>query len=123
MIFSESVRKNFSVKQRRKLKRFLTNLKTIGYGNNLDKLATIYGSDKWGSHFYTSHYAMHFRPYKNKKINLLEIGAGGYKSGNKGGESLYMWKRYLPDARIFSIDILINLFWKKAESVFFGEAR
>ncbi|MEP7318387.1 MAG: hypothetical protein ABI921_06590 [Panacibacter sp.] len=52
----------------------------------------------------------HFRPFKNKKINLLEIGAGGYKSPTKGGESLYMWKRYFPRAKIFSIDIFDKSF-------------
>jgi len=75
------------------------------YRDDLTKLAIIYKSDKWGWHSYTQHYAEHFRKFRNKKINLLEIGVGGYDDTSKGGESLRMWKRYFPYAKIYSIDI------------------
>lgn len=105
MKITEKIKFFLSAKQKRRIKRLFTNLKTIGYGNNLNKLAEIYGTDKWGGHYYTQHYITHFKPYKNKRIKLLEIGVGGYRSAGSGGESLYMWKRYFPSASIFSLDI------------------
>lgn len=80
-------------------------LRTTYHKNNLNKLAQIFGSDKWGKHFYTPHYAFHFREFRKKKINLLEIGAGGYENPHIGGSSLRMWKKFFPCAKIFSIDI------------------
>ena len=62
--------------------------------SDLINLATRYGTDKWGSHYYAQHYDAHFSKYRNKKIKILEIGVGGYKDPNKGGESLRMWKEY-----------------------------
>ncbi len=73
--------------------------------NNLDKLAAIYNTDKTGTHFYTQHYQTHFKKFKNKKINLLEIGVGGYDNPHAGGGSLKMWKRYFSYGKIYSIDI------------------
>jgi demethylmacrocin O-methyltransferase len=46
-----------------------------------------------------------FKKFKYKKINLLEIGVGGYKNPFSGGNSLRMWKKYFPYGNIFSIDI------------------
>jgi demethylmacrocin O-methyltransferase len=86
-------------------KNLLNNIKSIGYGYNLTKLGQIYGTDKTGSHFYTPHYETHFKRFKYKRINLLEIGVGGYERPDLGGESLRMWKRYFPFANIYSIDI------------------
>jgi demethylmacrocin O-methyltransferase len=40
-----------------------------------------------------------------KKLNILEIGVGGYENPKHGGESLRMWKAYFPKSRIFGIDI------------------
>jgi hypothetical protein len=99
------IKKLLSDEQKRRIRRLITNFKTVGYAGDLNALAVIYGSDKWGNHFYTQHYMTHFSAFKNKKINLLEIGVGGYKSKIRGGESLYMWKRYFPYAKIFSLDI------------------
>ncbi|WP_411768223.1 class I SAM-dependent methyltransferase [Winogradskyella sp. A3E31] len=65
----------------------------------------MFGTDKAIDHFYLPHYKKHFRPYKFKKINLLEIGVGGYKSPKHGGHSLRLWKSYFPFAHIFAIDI------------------
>src|SRR5689334_12233699 len=100
-MFIDKIKNFLAAKQRKRIKRFVINLKTIGSGNNLNKLAIIYGTDKWGGHFYTQHYETHFRSFRNKKIKLLEIGVGGYKSPIKGGESLYMWKKYFPLAKIY----------------------
>lgn len=88
-----------------KLHKIITNLKAVFFSSNLNKLAEIYQTDKWGSHFYTPHYMQHFKKFRFKKINLLEIGVGGYANIYEGGNSLRMWKKYFPFSRIFSIDI------------------
>ena len=72
---------------------------------NLSRLARVYGTDKQGVHQYTQHYQHHFEPVRRKKLNILEIGIGGYKNPKRGGESLRMWKAYFPNSRIFGIDI------------------
>ena len=89
----------------RKLKNIVDDIRTVGSGNDLDKLGKIYRTDKIGQHFYTQHYSSHFDRFKSEKINLLEIGVGGYDNPYKGGKSLRMWKKYFPLGNIFSIDI------------------
>jgi len=75
------------------------------YRNDLNQLALIFGTDKWGSHWYTEHYQSYFRPFKQQQLSLLEIGVGGYKDPAAGGESLRMWKAFFPRARIVGIDV------------------
>ncbi len=53
--------------------------------SNLDRLATIHKTEKNRYHFYKQHYQKHFKAYKYKKINLLEIGVGGYENLLSGG--------------------------------------
>ena len=53
------------------LRNLLNDTKAIGSGENLNKLAEIYGTDKGIGHFYTPHYATHLERFRNKKINLL----------------------------------------------------
>ena len=48
------------------------------YRNDLNRLAGLFRTDKWGSHWYTQHYQRYFAPLKNKPLNVLEIGVGGY---------------------------------------------
>ncbi len=86
---------------------------SIPFGYNLNKLACIYKSDKWGKHFYTKHYRTHFRKFKFKRIKLFEIGVGGYHYPYVGGNSLRMWKRYFPFAKIISLDIYDKSFVKE----------
>ena len=74
-------------------------------GSNLSNLAIYYGTDKMGEHRYTKHYENHFRSFRHKNINLLEIGIGGYSDSETGGGSLRMWRAYFPKARIFGVDI------------------
>ena len=94
-----------STMPRLKLRNLLNDIKAIGSGKNLDKLGKIYGTDKKGSHFYTPHYMTHLERFRYRKINLLELGVGGYKNPHSGGKSLRMWKKYFPFGNIFSIDI------------------
>lgn len=95
----------FTDRQKKSLKNFLIDLKTVFCGNDLNKLAKIYKTDKWGGHFYTKHYQKHFRKFKYKKVKLFEIGVGGYHKPQGGGQSLRMWKRYFPFGSVYSIDI------------------
>lgn len=81
------------------------NMTTDNEDNDLTKLAIKYGTDKWGSHYYTQHYHMFFQHLRDQPIKFLEIGVGGYDDPNKGGESLRMWKEYFPKAEIYAIDI------------------
>jgi hypothetical protein len=75
------------------------------YRNDLNDLARIFATDKWGSHWYTQHYQRYFRALKNKPLNLLEIGVGGYERPGEGGGSLRMWKAYFPKSRVVGIDL------------------
>jgi len=95
------VRKTLSLKQRRALRIILAKI----YPWSLSNLALIYGSDKWGGHYYTEHYHEHFHKLRNKKVKILEIGVGGYNDPYYGGASLRMWKQYFPQGMIYSIDI------------------
>jgi hypothetical protein len=73
--------------------------------NDLSRLATLFGTDKWGSHWYTQHYQRYFGPLKRERLNILEIGVGGYDNSGQGGESLRMWKAYFRNSQIVGIDI------------------
>jgi len=94
-----------SWKNIRKAKNLVNDIKGTFAGADLTKLGLIYGTDKVGEHHYTPHYMTHLKKFRYKKINLLEIGVGGYTYPNRGGESLRMWKKYFPNAQIFGIDI------------------
>ncbi|MCP5531181.1 MAG: class I SAM-dependent methyltransferase [Opitutaceae bacterium] len=75
------------------------------YAGNLRVLARIYGSDKWGSHWYAQHYERHLGARRKRKIVLLELGIGGYDNPRGGGASLRMWQKYFPRGRIHGVDI------------------
>lgn len=72
---------------------------------DLSRLGRIYKTDKFDPHNYLRHYQVHFERFRRRKIVFLEIGVGGYSNPRSGGESLRMWKRYFPNAKIYSIDI------------------
>ena len=72
---------------------------------NLTFLARLFQTDKWGVHRYTPHYQRHFKPFRNRRINLLEIGVGGWEDPRRGGKSLRMWKAFFPRGRVFAIDV------------------
>ena len=63
---------NLSFVNRRKLIRFYYKFKTFGKTKDLNYLATIFKTDKWGKHFYTPHYFFHFQKFSQKKIKFLE---------------------------------------------------
>jgi hypothetical protein len=86
------------------LKRYLNESLGFVFRRNLLRLAMIYGTDKWGGHWYAAHYARYFGHLRRKKIILLEIGVGGYEHPKDGGGSLRMWRRYFPNAQIVGLD-------------------
>ena len=104
-MIKEYLKRNLSDHSRRKLRKLVDNIRAFGFGMNLDRLGRIYRTDKSGLHFYTKHYQTHFRKFKFKSINLLEIGVGGYDDPEIGGSSLRMWRKYFPFGRIYSLDI------------------
>lgn len=99
------IERNFSKNQRRKVRNFLSDIRALFIISDLNKLARIYKTDKWGEHSYTPHYRTHLRKYRFKKINLLEIGVGGYEDPQAGGFSLRMWKKYFPFSKVYSLDL------------------
>lgn len=104
-MIKEYLKKRLSNSGRLRLKNLVNDLRATFSGSNLNKLGKIYGTDKIEGHFYTPHYMAHLKKFKYKKINLLEIGVGGYENPFDGGQSLRMWKKYFPFGRIFSLDI------------------
>jgi hypothetical protein len=66
-----------------------------------------FGSDKQkpGWHNYGPTYEAFFRPWKYRRLKLLEIGIGGY-GDSLGGTSLLAWQAYFPFGRILGADIV-----------------
>jgi len=91
--------------QRRTWRRQLAEPAGLIFRRDLRRLAVIYGSDKWNSHWYAQHYQHHFYPSRRKKITLLEIGIGGNDDPQGGGGSLRMWRRFFPFATIVGLDL------------------
>jgi hypothetical protein len=82
--------------------------------NELTQLADRFGSDKGSSkHRYTELYHMLFQPYRQAKLNFLEMGLmiGGPEHGiDKDREvkeppSVRMWLEYFPNAHIIGLDV------------------
>lgn len=73
--------------------------------DSLVNIAKKYDTDKFGVHNYITHYDNHFESFRNKNVNIFEIGVGGYHHPNEGGGSLKMWKEYFSNGNIYSIDI------------------
>ena len=99
------LKERLTYRSKRKLQNVIDDFLALGVGHNLNKLGKIYKTDKSGIHQYTPQYQFHFKALKYKKVNLLEIGVGGYDNPEVGGASLRMWKKYFPLGRIYSIDI------------------
>src|SRR5215470_6705217 len=77
-------------------------------GDDVDPLTRIalrYGTDKWGTHFYTPVYHQLFAHLRDKPVRLLEIGVGGYEFARLGGASLAMWADYFANGRVLGIDV------------------
>lgn len=99
------LKKRLTVEQIANLRETVANTLSPFVSNNFTLLAKLYGTDKTGSHWYTSHYMNHLKKFRNKRTRLLEIGVGGYDNPKAGNNSLRMWKKYFPLDKIFGIDI------------------
>ncbi|MBS4014678.1 MAG: class I SAM-dependent methyltransferase [Bacteroidetes bacterium] len=86
-------------------KNFIHKVESYVFSGDLDKLAQIYNTDKFGRHMYTPIYTLYFRKIRRQKLKILEIGVGGYDNPTAGGASLKMWKRYFTKSNITAIDI------------------
>lgn len=71
---------------------------------SLKEIAEFNNVDKFGFEF-SEIYEPFLNTFRDKKIQLLEIGIGGYDKPNEGGNSLRMWRDYFEYANIFGIDI------------------
>ena len=91
--------------QKKLLKKILKiSLSFLPINKDLKMLALKYGTDKFG-HSYMDHYQKEFGLIRRLKLNILEIGIGGYKDPKGGGQSLRMWQEYFPNSIIYGIDI------------------
>ncbi len=90
---------------------------------SLTDIANSHGTDKgtagpsrhWRAHNYTDVYEAYLWSWRDKAINLLEIGLGvpggawdakiAHGRNGVGGASMKTWSEYFPHARIFGIDI------------------
>ncbi|HKW94504.1 MAG TPA: class I SAM-dependent methyltransferase [Methylomirabilota bacterium] len=71
---------------------------------DLALIAALAGTDKFGVHDYVPTYDILMRPFRSRRISLLELGVGGYSAAT-GGESLRMWAAYFRRGRIYGVDI------------------
>lgn len=94
-----------SILKSRTFQNWVDDIRSLSCGFDLNALGKIYKTDKIEGHFYTAHYMAHFGKFKYRKLNLLEVGVGGYDNPNLGGNSLRMWKRYFPFGKIYGLDI------------------
>ena len=94
-----------------KLKKKITIDKDNLNNKSLDELFHHYGSDKADifkktnneGHGYSIFYENHLKDFKDKKINILEIGS-------YAGASAAAFAKYLPNANIFCFDVNISNF-------------
>lgn len=105
-----SIKHYIPFKRRLRIRYQIRYFVSLFYFWSLSRLARIHKTDKFGSHFYTPHYHRHFKKFRFKKINIFEIGVGGYEEPFLGGNSLRMWKSYFPFAKIFSLDFFDKSF-------------
>jgi hypothetical protein len=74
--------------------------------NSFDRLARFYRTDKSSlGNDYSEHYARHLGPRRFERCVLLEIGVGGGRNPHAGGNSLHVWRDYLPRATIVGLDL------------------
>jgi demethylmacrocin O-methyltransferase len=103
---NEETRKKIQHFRAHRLRGFQYLAHRLLFGSNLKALGLINATDKATVHEqYLEHYTEHFARMRRRRLNLLEIGIGGYDDPEAGGGSLRMWRTYFPRAHIFGIDI------------------
>lgn len=78
---------------------------------NLCEIASSYDlkTDKYNGHTYLPHYEKLFLPFKDKQVNVLEVGV-------LVGESLKLWSHYFKKGTIYGMDIFCRVWDHIAES-------
>lgn len=72
----------------------------------LDQIALEAKTDKASDgHYYTRVYEKYLEPLRQYPLLIFEVGIGGYQFPDRGGQSLRMWERYFPNAKIVGIDV------------------
>jgi hypothetical protein len=105
MRFVDHFKHRLTARQKESLKKRLRRLLSwVPAPPDLEFLALKYGTDK-RSHGYTPLYQKYFEPIRLQKLNLLEIGVGGYRDPASGGASLKMWQDYFPNSMIYAVDV------------------
>jgi hypothetical protein len=81
-------------------------LTLLSLTNSFDRLARFYRTDKSSlGNDYSSHYQRHLGPRRFEELLLLEIGVGGGANRHAGGNSLHLWRDYLPRSTIVGLDL------------------
>lgn len=75
-----------------KIKQIFVKYKLFIFRSDLEYAARVFHSDKSHLHNYIPYYYHFFRPFRKMKLQVLEIGIGGYDNPKLGGASLRMWK-------------------------------
>ena len=86
--------------------------------NSLDNLFYEYGSDKANifkhtqksGHGYSSYYEKKLEKFKDKKINILELGS-------YAGASAAAFVKYLPNSKVYCFDVNISNFKYKSKKI------
>jgi hypothetical protein len=86
-------------------KKIKLKIKKLVWRENLGKIAECVGGDKLHGHNYIPIYESYFQGIRTKKLNILEIGIGGYEDPYSGGESLLMWSEYFKNSSIIGADL------------------
>ena len=71
----------------------------------LIKIARKSGARKKYLKQFCEKYEIEFTPMRDRSLNILELGVGGYKDESRGGGSLKMWASFFPNATIVGVDI------------------
>ena len=86
---------------------------------SLDELFNYYGSDKANffkklnraGHGFSRFYTDHFKKFKNREINILEIGSFA-------GASAAAFSKYFPNVKVFCFDVNISNFEFKSKKIY-----
>jgi len=98
--------------------------KTIKNNVNLfKKLGDKSRTDKTTFHHYEHLYGTHVGPFRDRKINFLEIGLG-CGMGYGPGKSLMLWKKFLPQANLYEMEYDVSCaekFRSQVKQLFTGD--
>jgi len=72
---------------------------------SMKELRKIHKPVKQYSCTFLERYEELFTPIRLDNLIVLEIGVGGYKNPDKGGESLRLWSEFFPNSTIIGVDM------------------